>query len=473
MNTDYIELEDARFSKDFIAKFTSFMDSENTTGFFDKDFSSKEHSLKTKRLLTDYKINLYEFESSTLSLELINAKIGGANDSDLSGRSDFRILRDHIQNADTPGLIMIYRCSRLESDSVQFLSQLNAFLSRSSSRWKIAYLGEIETVPTLLLTLLSPEYVYTSPRLTEQPLSSTGNRKSVLTFGVIAVLCLLAAIYYWSDNRRSPELVIADSTIIEGSTTKQKLLDYGRQGEVPYSIEEDIDAWDSRVADFDQAMSGFINPAATSGPQADSNNIDQTQVELLASSPSEAINEALSFAVKNGDIASIETEIASGGSINMATSSNESLLILASLHGQSNVVIWLLDNGANVASVDRDNGSALYYAAVNGHFEIAKILIKNNASTTQVSKLNKTPLMAAVQNDYLQLSELLITANSDVNQQDHSGWSALYYAIWNDNFEITSLLLENGASASFVDKDGYRPVDLARARKNSKILSLF
>ena len=470
MNTDYIELEDARFSKDFIAKFISFMDSDNTTGFFDKDFSSKEHSLKTKRLLTDYNINLYEFESSTLSLELINAKIGAANDT---GLSDFRILRDHIKNAATPGLIMIYRCSRLKSDSVQFLSQLNAFLSRSSSQWKIAYLGEIETVPTLLLTLLSPEYVYTSPQRTEQPESSTGNRKSVLTFGVIAVLCLLPAVYYWSDNYRYPEFVTTDSKIIEGSTTKQKLLDLGWQDEVTYSIEEDIDAWESRVAEFDQAMSGFINPVATSEPQADSNNIEQTGLEPIASSPSKAINEALLFAVKKGDIAGVETEIASGGSIDMATSSNESLLILASLHGQSNLVIWLLDNGANVASVDHDNGSALYYAAVNGHVEIAKVLLKNNASTTQVSKLNKTPLMAAVHNDYLQLSELLITANSDVNQQDHSGWSALYYAIWNDNFEITSLLLENGASASLMDKDGYSPVDLARARKNIEILGLF
>ena len=449
MNPEYAKLEERRFSQDFTTEFTNFIEGNKNIAFFDKTWSSKEHRQKFSRLLAQYPLNFHEFESSTLSLEVLKAKIVGFTAAQPADQSDFKLLCDTMESA---GLVMVYRCSELSSDSVELLSKLNAFLKGSDSQWKIAYFGEKSGVSRRHRKLLAPEMVYTSPSFASRLTKLLLDRKILL----LTLLCLLTVIYFWQDIQRHQQDWIAAN---RARTLNLPLPSLGTD-DTQIWLDQDIRAWESRVAEFDQAMEGYVTPVSPQGP-------DGIPPDLTIT-----MSDELNLAAKTGDIQLIESRISSGFSIDAATSNRETLLILASLNGQRDLVSWLLDHGADVHLVDSDNGSALYYAAVNGHFEIASALLKHDASTTQVSKLNKTPLMAAVHNDYLGLSSLLIDANSDVNQQDHSGWSALFYAIWNGNFEMTELLLKSGADPGLKDNDGYTPTDIAKARKRAKILTL-
>lgn len=180
----------------------------------------------------------------------------------------------------------------------------------------------------------------------------------------------------------------------------------------------------------------------------------------------------MKLAANQGNTVQFAAALKGGGAINAVTENKETALIIASVKGHYDLVYWLLNNGANVSAVDEDQRAALYYAAVNGHLEIAAMLLNKNADTNQLSKLHKTPLMAAVHNRYLKLSKLLLEAGSDANLQDHSGWSALFYAVWNGDKATTQLLLNAGADTTTRDKDGYTVADIAKAKKNSKILGL-
>lgn len=462
MNPEYSKIEERRFSLDFTAEFTRFIGSGKNSAFFDKPWSSKEHRQRISRLLSDYPVNFHEFESSTLSIQSLRKEIVGSIKEESNTDSDFITLCNTMENASKPGLVMIYRCSELTSVSVQFLTSLNSFLKQSKSKWKIVYFGEIEGVYPPHLELLAPDYIYTNLEMAKRPPKIQISRTMFTLLCILTALCLYAAPYYWSiiKSYYAPfenKVTISPQTALENQGDPFKYSQAGRNW-----VDQDIDTWNSRVAEFDRAMSKFKQDSL---PNI---NLDpKTQSETGAV---KQINKSLKSAASKGDIDFVKTNISSKQGINILGPNRETLLIIASSSGQLDLVKWLLSNGANVGLSDEDNGSALYYAAVNGHVEVAKILIKSDASTTQVSKLNKTPLMAAVHNNYVGLSALLINANSDIDQQDHSGWSALYFAIWNENLEMTTLLLENGASSSLKDRDGYTPKDIAKAKNNLEIL---
>ncbi len=466
MNPEYSKIEARRFSQDFRAEFTGFIASRGNTAFFDKTWSSKEHRQKFSKLLANYPLNFHEFESSTLSLEGLKSKIVDFSEAEQSDQSDFSLLCNALEKPNSRGLVMVYRCTELSLASVKLLSDLNAFLKDSKSKWKIAYFGEFEAIYRRHLDLLAPDYIYTPLEFARRPPKIQLSLTTVSTLSLLVFACIGATTYYWPTFEQSYRTLNASNEAGRGFSAVELTAPSARTKATQNWLEQDIDSWQSRVAEFDKAMTDFEGNAA---PQ---NKNQPGQIVETSSGLPNRMSEELIIAVQDGDIGFVDIQINSGVDINILTSNRETLLILASLHGQLELVSWLLRQGAHVGLSDNDNRSALYYAAVNGHLEVTKILLENDASTTQVSRLNKTPLMAAVHNNYLALSSLLLDANSDVNQQDHSGWSALFFAVWNGNSEMTSLLLNHGAKADLKDKDGYTPSDIATVKNNLELVEL-
>jgi hypothetical protein len=468
MNPEYTKLEERRFSEDFATDFTHFITSNRNSAFFDKTWSSKEHRQRISRLLADHPVSFHEFESSTLNLKEMRARLVG-NLEFLPEESDFDEICHVMSATGKPGLIMIYRCSELEADSVDFLCKLNTFLKTRKSKWKIVYFGEIEGVYPLHLERLAPDYIYTSLPIAKRPSWFYINRTMFSLLCILVILCLYAAPYYMSVAQKYYIEFSSDkSVVVQGAINTQAMLSSNRKSEKQW-LKQDLGAWESRVAEFNAAMSEFDRDIRT--------HVSERELSTPGSK-SEAkhtkrLSEQLIQATKIGDIEFVSLNISSGLDIDSLSAKRETMLILATAYQQKDLVFWLLSQSANVGLSDNDNRSALYYAAVNGNIEIARKLIAYDASPTQVSRLNKSPLMAAVHNNYFDLSSLLIDSNSDVNQQDHSGWSALYFAVWNGNVEMASLLLRNGANPQLKDSDGYTAVDIATAKNNADILGLF
>lgn len=418
---------------------------------------------------------LFEFDSRGLSSGLIISQLIEQSTHSKKAESNLQLLCEHIKAA-RPALIVIHQCSELPSKTVQFLSNITAYLKRSNSDWKILYLGNLRELSPTAQKLYLPDAIY--PSISEHSNSSDSGAligKSISLLLVAASVGLLLWLFadknFDADRVESP---LAEK--IEHSNERQ-------QTTLPSNVQSDseiteIEDWKDHVQEFEMMMAKYSDkvveqPAvlaqAPLKKAAKSERTWSTQSNL----PSKFMHPDMLNAVKAGDTETLKKAINTGSDINSVTAEKlESALIIAATEGHQSLATWLIDNDANINQLDSNSRSALFYASVNGHIEVARKLLKKGAKPNSITKLKKTPLMAAVHNNHFELSRLLIDAKSDINHQDHSGWSALFYAVWNKNQKLTELLVSRGGKPELRDKEGYTAVDIAKAKGATGILPI-
>jgi ankyrin repeat protein len=80
------------------------------------------------------------------------------------------------------------------------------------------------------------------------------------------------------------------------------------------------------------------------------------------------------FAIINGDTDMVRFLLTNGADVNCQNEYGNTALMFACANGQKDKVEILLENGANVNSLDEKGLSAIDYAKRYGHTEIVKIL---------------------------------------------------------------------------------------------------
>lgn len=137
--------------------------------------------------------------------------------------------------------------------------------------------------------------------------------------------------------------------------------------------------------------------------------------------------------------------------VNIITPNRLSLLHVAAAKGNTNAVVELIKNGAEVNLVVEQYGTTpLYFAAANGHLEIANILIKAGANIDAVINNHpelraRTPLHIAVSNEDLNMVKAFISEGCNLNMEVE-GKTALLFAINNLDIEMVRTLISAGAS---------------------------
>ncbi len=92
-------------------------------------------------------------------------------------------------------------------------------------------------------------------------------------------------------------------------------------------------------------------------------------------------------------------------------------LIWSSFYNNTELLEWLLDNGANINHQDRNGFSALHFAVKEQRFEASEILINRKADLEIKDSNGNTPLMDAIFNskgDY-KIVTLLIDSDADLD----------------------------------------------------------
>lgn len=129
----------------------------------------------------------------------------------------------------------------------------------------------------------------------------------------------------------------------------------------------------------------------------------------------------------------------------------------------------LIENGADVNSVDIEGWSALSYAVNNGDIEIAKLLLENKAKI-------KDELLIAIKSPIVEsrinIMKLLIDNKANINYTDENGFSPLNIAIESGDMELTKFLITNGANVNSLMQDGVSLIGYAIAQNNMDLLQI-
>ncbi|CAH0393022.1 unnamed protein product [Bemisia tabaci] len=148
---------------------------------------------------------------------------------------------------------------------------------------------------------------------------------------------------------------------------------------------------------------------------------DNTPLELAASNGTVAVVEALLKAS-----AEIDKKCMSPGNFNCATP-----LMYAARNGDLELVNCLIERGANVNGIQNmnphnynrvcedepDGFTALHSAVFDGHSEVVKFLISQGADVNARGSFNDRPVLSAAENGDIGMVKLLLEAGADINAE--------------------------------------------------------
>lgn len=138
------------------------------------------------------------------------------------------------------------------------------------------------------------------------------------------------------------------------------------------------------------------------------------------------------------------------------------------------IIILLVEAGANINAQDSDGNTALHHAAQGEMHDIARYLLtKCNALADIENDDEETPFDLAIHSDDTEMVRLFLDNRTlNVNRKDYTGATALHHAVEAENTELVRILLTAGAKVNVKDCLGDTPLSIAREAENEDIIRL-
>ncbi len=133
-------------------------------------------------------------------------------------------------------------------------------------------------------------------------------------------------------------------------------------------------------------------------------------------------------------------------------------LYVASHRGHLHMVLLLLDHNADINSRNPDGWTPLFNASFEGELEIVRELLRYGAAVDIVNNDGRTPLMSASYQGRLNLVRLLLQSGAALDSQNDDGWTALMCASQYGHPDVVRLLLQSEAAVDLHNNDGSTPL---------------
>ena len=151
------------------------------------------------------------------------------------------------------------------------------------------------------------------------------------------------------------------------------------------------------------------------------------------------------------------------------SSEDQTALSMASSRGRANIVRSLIDRGADLNAKSKDKhqksyyvqGAPLFMAIEEEYRDIVLLLLEGGADTEVWNSYQKTPLYMASCFGPADIVRQLISHGADLNAESEFGYTALHGASSDGRPEILRILLEHGANPNALTHSGRTALHLA------------
>ena len=144
----------------------------------------------------------------------------------------------------------------------------------------------------------------------------------------------------------------------------------------------------------------------------------------------------------------------------------------ASRRGRLDLMSLLLDHHASVNTHNKYKWTPLYMASFEGKLEAARVLLRHGAATDLSTIDGLTPLVSASRHGYLDMVHLLLQNGAAVDLHDNNGSTPLLLASQHGHPEVARLLLQNGAAVDAHDNGGWTPLLSASRFGHAEVVHL-
>jgi len=187
----------------------------------------------------------------------------------------------------------------------------------------------------------------------------------------------------------------------------------------------------------------------------------QDSVQVL----DEAGRTGLMHAAREGNITSLQHQIATGAAVDAIDECKCTALMYAATYGHVDAVLCLVEQGAAVEATSQDGWTPLITAAYSGHVNVVRCLLANGANIEAADERGWTSLMHVAFSGDTESLRCLLEHRANVGVLDSDGRTALAYAALNGHTEnVRCLLQESDKSPTGMEgvswSDGQRDMAL-------------
>ncbi|XP_038063428.1 histone-lysine N-methyltransferase EHMT2-like isoform X2 [Patiria miniata] len=193
------------------------------------------------------------------------------------------------------------------------------------------------------------------------------------------------------------------------------------------------------------------------GPKRDV--LEAVMEYLNADSPkrSRFIPKSMYAAAAQGEMGKVLQMLAEGFDPNyrFPAHNQETALHPAAAAGHLEIIVMLLQAGANMEAEDEDHKTPLHMAVENGHNDSMRYLIKHGAVVQHKDDEGMTILHLAAKNGNFEAVKFIMSLRKIYsNAQDDGGWTPIIWAAEYKHIPVVKYLIERGADPNIRDKEG-------------------
>jgi ankyrin repeat protein len=110
----------------------------------------------------------------------------------------------------------------------------------------------------------------------------------------------------------------------------------------------------------------------------------------------------------------------------------------------------LVEGGASIEGLDADRRTALMLASLAGHFEIVVYFVEHGANVAHTDRKGMTALLCACV-----CCNLSLEHGATITERDNDGMIGLLHAAENGNMKVIQYLISSEGGASITETDVY------------------
>jgi ankyrin repeat protein len=179
---------------------------------------------------------------------------------------------------------------------------------------------------------------------------------------------------------------------------------------------------------------------------------------------------ALMLAVHNKQIEAVNTLIQLGADVNIKQDNGVTAFMVASFTSQLDIIRILIKAGAEIDATSNTGSSALIIAVINGETKIIEVLVSLGANIEQADSNSRTPLIMAAMRGQLKIIKKLVDLGANIHAKGNDGMDSLMIATRWGHVNIVQHLIESGANIHTEDNTGMIPLTLAIHYRNDALV---
>ena len=142
-------------------------------------------------------------------------------------------------------------------------------------------------------------------------------------------------------------------------------------------------------------------------------------------------------------------------------------LHFAAQKGDTDVVRFLLEHGADIKAQDSVfSRSAIHFAAENGNLDTIKYLTEKGVDLQDKDGYGATALHYAARSNKLDVIKYLVGKKVDYTAKDNRGWTAMHYAASGGGIDVVKYLLAKGLNINELNQTGRTPLFFVKDHKD-------